>query len=267
MAFEAAGYFARIGMATPPPTAEGLAQLQRAQLQAIAFENIDPFLGQVPRLGLEDLAEKLIERRRGGYCFELNSLFGQALRATGFRATPVLARVRLGRPEGGARTHLAFVVEIEGESWLADAGFGGTTPPLPLRVEPGLEQPIGSELYRLRHEPDSDETVAEKQTAEGWYSLYGFDRMPVRPADVEAANVVCARWEQSPFPFHLMMSRVTPEGGFGLFDTRLTRRKAGVETVRTIESKAELGRALGEDLQVELAPGLLDAVAARLNLA
>ncbi len=266
MTFDIAGYFARIGIDPPPATAAGLARLQLAQLRAIAFENIDPFLGQVPRLGLQELAGKLIDRRRGGYCFELNGLFGRALQATGFRATPVLARVRLGRPEGGARTHLAFVVEIEGESWLADAGFGGTTPPLPLRLEPGLEQPAGDDLYRLRFEADCDETVAEKRTAEGWYTLYGFDRMPVRPADVEAANVVCARWEQSPFPFHLMMSRATPEGGFGLFDTRLTRRAAGAETTRQIGSKVELGRVLGEDMQVELAPGMLDAIAARLKL-
>jgi len=267
MAFDLGKYCGRVGIAAPAPTAEGLARLQRAQLQAITFENLDPFLGSVPKLDPPSLQSKLIDRRRGGYCFELNGLFGLALEVIGFRATPVLARVRLGQPAGGARTHLAFVVDIDGESWLADAGFGGTTPPVPLSLARGGEQKIGGERFRLRDEPESGETVVEKLMPEGWFSLYGFDRVPVRPADVEAANVVCAHWEKSPFPFHLMLSRHTAAGRLGLFDTKFTRTEQGEEISRTIAGRAELARILTEDFGLPLEPPTLDTIAARVALA
>lgn len=103
MPFDLAAYLARLGLAAPAATAAGLAGLQQAQLRAIAFENLDPLLGRLPDLAPDALMRKLVAGRRGGYCFELNGLFGAAL-----------ARVRNGAPEGGARTHLAWIVTIEG---------------------------------------------------------------------------------------------------------------------------------------------------------
>jgi N-hydroxyarylamine O-acetyltransferase len=87
MPFNKEQYLSRIGISQPPATAEGLVRLQSAQLQAIAFENIDPLLGVTPSLDTASIVRKLIHGRRGGYCFELNGLFGQALDALGFRYT------------------------------------------------------------------------------------------------------------------------------------------------------------------------------------
>lgn len=93
-------------------------------------------LGAVPDLSDAAVWEKLIEARRGGYCFELNKLFGHALVALGFDVQPILCRVRMGAPAGGPRTHRAFIVSIGGVDWLADAGFGGPGPAEPLAGVP-----------------------------------------------------------------------------------------------------------------------------------
>ena len=92
MAFDLATYLARIGLSDCAPTPTGLAALQRAQMETVAFENIDPFTGIVPELALDAVWTKLVLSARGGYCFELNALLGEALQAIGFDARPVLGR-------------------------------------------------------------------------------------------------------------------------------------------------------------------------------
>jgi N-hydroxyarylamine O-acetyltransferase len=265
MPFNKEQYLSRIGISQPPATTEGLVRLQLAQLQAIAFENIDPLLGVTPSLDTASIVRKLIFDRRGGYCFELNGLFGQALEALGFSYTPVLARVRMGQPEGGPRAHLFFLVETEDGAWLADAGFGGPGFPAPLRLETGMEQTMAGEAFRIRQDRLFDELVVEKHTADGWFALYGFDRASVRPCDLEAANVVCSSWSQSPFPFHLMMNRCTPRGRISLFDTNFTETQSGTSVTRVIETPAELGEIIRDDFGIDIGPAPLAAIAARLS--
>jgi N-hydroxyarylamine O-acetyltransferase len=265
MPFNKEQYLSRIGISQPPATVEGLARLQSAQLQGIAFENIDPLLGVTPCLETASIIQKLIFKQRGGYCFELNGLFGQALSAFGFHYTPILARVRMGQPEGGPRAHLCFLVETESGVWLADAGFGGPGFSMPLRLEAGLEQAMDGETFRLRQDSLSDELVVEKYTPDGWFALYGFDRASVRYCDLEAANVVCSSWNQSPFPFHLMMNRCTPGGRVSLFDTNLTEMQSGKSVTRIIETPAELGKIIRDDFGIEIGQAKLEAIAARLN--
>jgi N-hydroxyarylamine O-acetyltransferase len=265
MPFNKEQYLSRIGISQPEASAEGLARLQSAQLRAIAFENIDPLLGVTPSLDTASVVRKLIFERRGGYCFELNSLFGQALGALGFHYTPVLARVRMGQPEGGPRTHLCFLVEAEAGAWLADAGFGGPGFSVPLQLEIGLEQAVDGETFRIRQDSLFDERVVEKHTADGWFALYGFDRASVRFCDLEAGNVVCSNWSQSPFPFHLMMNRCTPGGRISIFDTNFTEMQSGLSETRIIETPAELGRIICDGFGIGIEPATLEAIAARLN--
>ncbi|WP_240348298.1 arylamine N-acetyltransferase [Methylomonas sp. EFPC1] len=161
MSFDFNAYLNRIGIAKPEATLAGLCQLQQAQLGAIAFENINPLLGLLPELETAALMEKIVANRRGGYCFELNGLFGQALDELGFAYQPIMARVRMGRNEGGPRLHLAFIVEAEGDSWLVDAGFGGPSHYRPLRLNTEQTQSQDHNQFRLRQEAESGETVLE----------------------------------------------------------------------------------------------------------
>lgn len=248
MAFATEPYLARLGLANTDiqPDIEGLARLQLAQMSAIPFENLAPFTGQVPSLEQEDLWRKLVLDRRGGYCLELNALFGQALNAFGFRALPVLGRVRMGRPEGGHRAHHAFVVTIGGAEYLADTGFGGPGPVQPVRLGSETPQVIRGETFRIRRDETCGEEVLERLNDGDWFSLYGFDRVPVRAADYEAANFVCARWGKSPFPQHLMMTIVTENGRNSLFNRDLKRIRDGRTEVQPLASLAAFETAMTE---------------------
>lgn len=224
MEFHLPAYLARIGLDRCTADGGGLAALQASQLAAMTFENVDPFLGIVPDLSKAALWRKLVEEHRGGYCFELNGLFGQALAAAGFASRPILARV-LSRMPDSARTHLAHLVTIEGQEWLSDVGFGGPGAHVPLRLDDGLRQEDGRTAYRLV-ECDG-EWLLEHEQAGKWAPLYQFDRGRVSPMDVEAANFVCAHWEMAPFRDNLMLSRQAPGRRVSLFNRVMKTETAG----------------------------------------
>lgn len=260
-----AGYLRRIGLDRCEPTMEGLRKLQSAQMRSIVFENIDPLLGKVPDVSLPAIFEKIVVSGRGGYCFELNTLFGAALSASGFEAARVLARVRNGAPRGGQRSHLAWIVRVDGEDWLADTGFGGAGASVPLRTASRREQEAPTGLYRFVEDAEAGELVLERKTPEGWHALFGFDRVPVRDADIEAANFVCARWEKAPFPSNLMMSLHRGDGRVSLLNTalRVESRDGIVKT--SLHSEEDLHAVLDSEFGLPAAAGLAPAIWRRIE--
>jgi N-hydroxyarylamine O-acetyltransferase len=259
-------YLERIGLEGCDATAGGLRALQAAQMRAITFENIDPLLGIVPDVSLAGVEDKLIARRRGGYCFELNTLFGAALSAFGFRAARVMARVRNGAPQGGQRSHLAWIVTLDGEEWLADTGFGGAGASVPLRIGARDVQAAPTGRYRFAEDEAAGELVLERETPEGWFSLYGFDRVPVRDADIEAANFVCARWEKAPFPANLMLSRHREDGRISLLNTALRVENRACVTKSVIGSLAQLHETLAGEFALPCDRDMVAAVWRRLEV-
>src|SRR3954470_17046164 len=120
-------YRRRIGFDGPlAPTRETLARLIERHAAAIPFENIDVLAGRVPRLDMASLQRKLVAGRRGGYCFEQNTLFLTALQQAGFAVNLREARVRTGVPSDveTARSHMTLCVTLEGAPWHADVGYG-----------------------------------------------------------------------------------------------------------------------------------------------
>jgi N-hydroxyarylamine O-acetyltransferase len=264
MSFDLDAYLQRIGLAEPcPPTAEGLRRLQRAQLRSIAFECIDPFLGKVPDLHPDALWEKLVLSARGGYCFELNSLFGQALAAQGFDASPIMCRVRTTLPEGGARSHLAWVVGIDGAEWLSDCGFGGPCPPEPVLIEHGTEQVLGQARYRIC--PLGREELLERESDGNWRPLYSFERVTVIQADLEAANFVSARWENAPFSNNLMLSIFRDEGRLTVLNSVVRSETDGGRQASNIASHEELAELLEGPFALKLAPETVTRIWRRLE--
>ncbi|WP_433341379.1 arylamine N-acetyltransferase family protein [Streptomyces sp. CA-253872] len=222
-AFDLPGYLDRVGIgatpSAPPPTLATLRTVQRAQLLAVPFENLDPVRGIVPALDLPALEDKLLRRRRGGYCFELNGLLSAALTALGFTVRPLAGRVVLGvGNEGWASrpaTHLALAVDTEEGTHLADAGFGalGALPePLPLRE--GAERAAHGRRHRVgRHE---DRWSLAALTPDGWETQYVLSTTPTPPVDREVANWYVATHPRSPFTRRLVANRTTPDAHHAL---------------------------------------------------
>lgn len=267
MAFDLDVYLARIGIGGEQLDAgpDLLAKLQFAQARTIPFENMDPLTGKVPDLTPSTLWRKLIEERRGGYCFEVNALFGTALSALGFQAMPIMARVRNGAPRGGPRSHMAFIVTMAEQTYLADCGFGGGAPLTPVRLDEPDAQTIFGETYRVRRDQQTGEEVLERRTSEGWYGLYGFERSPAFLPDFEAANFVCARWEQAPFSDNLMMARVTDEGRNTLFNRSLKIDRQGALETRRIETASAFEEAMTDLFKLPDQPSLFRSVWDRIK--
>ncbi len=187
MHFDAAEYCRRIGMEEPRKASEEtLRAMHRAQLFTIPFENFDIQLGRGIDVSPAAIYEKLVRHPRGGYCFELNGLFLQALLHFGFEARALLARVHVrGEPSG--RTHQLSLIEIEGREWIADVGFGASTPraPLPFEFDRITEQD-GARNRLIAAEPWG--IMLQQEGPEGWENLYSFDLMHVCRADIATGN-------------------------------------------------------------------------------
>lgn len=240
MEFDLKAYLERVGLAGISPGRDGLRQLQGAQMRAIAFENIAPLTGEVPDLAPDAIRRKLVAAGRGGYCFELNGLLGSAMEAAGYAPVAVMGRVRMGAASGGPRSHLAWVVPADGREWLVDAGFGGPGPNEPLEIVEGKVQEAAAVRFRLRHDPANGELVVEREAGDGWFPLYGFDRVPVTAPDIDAANFLCSRWDRSPFPANLMMNIVRPDGRASLFNAAARVEEAGGTREWLLASAEEL---------------------------
>ena len=189
-------YLERIGLTGRP----SIAQVHRAHLTSIPFENLDPHRGLPVSLEVEDLQRKLVSERRGGYCFEQNLLLKAALEALGAEVQMFLARMRLGSNPGVVRprSHLLLRVSENGASWHADVGFSrGILEPIPFG--PGATQEQSGWSFRVVK--DGSELVLQKLAGEEWEDVYGFLPQPVPLIDVETSN-----WWTSTHPCSLFVT-------------------------------------------------------------
>jgi N-hydroxyarylamine O-acetyltransferase len=182
-------YLARLSVETlPGPAAEALRDLHRAHVLAIPFENLDIMIGRGIDLSLPALQAKLLDRQRGGYCYEHNTLFAALLDRAAFEVTRLACRVRVGASFVRPRTHMALLVRAEGRQWLADVGFGGDglLEPIPLEHEHTSRQ--GPWTFRVVREEGPWNWVVQSLRPEGWLDLYGFTLEPQHPIDYVMAN-------------------------------------------------------------------------------
>ena len=242
-------YFERIGYQGPhEPTLDVLHAICAAHVKSIPFENLDVLLNRGIDLSPEAVEDKLIHRRRGGYCFEQNTLLLRVLLALGFHARPISARVRLMRPRDFTppRTHVFLRVEIGGASYLADVGVGGLSPTCALRLIEDQEQPTPHELRRLvRHE---GRWFHQALLGEEWNDVCEFTLEEMPEIDREVANWFTSTHPASHFRSRLMVARALDAGGrVTLLNRELTLRKPGPEVLtQALATDGELLHALAQ---------------------
>jgi arylamine N-acetyltransferase len=224
-------YFDRIGYGgAAAANLEVLQALVSAHTQAIPFENLDPVMGvPVDDLSPGALARKLVQRGRGGYCYEHNGLMGYALTALGFRVRRLAGRVVWMRPsEAGSppQTHTLLAVTFPGShgSYLVDVGFGGQTPTSPLRIETGSVQQTTHEPYRL--EDRGDGLVLQAQVRGEWQPLYEFSTRTAPGIDLDVGSWYVSTHPSSHFVTGLTAARVTHDARLNLAGRNLAIHRA-----------------------------------------
>lgn len=217
-------YLSRIdGPPAREPGLELLGALQRAHLLTVPFENLDIHLGQPIQLDVTGFSEKIIERRRGGFCYELNGLFAWLLEALGFKVELVAARgIDHDGELGPPFDHMALLVEL-GRTWLVDVGFGAP-PPQPIPLERG-EHDSGGDRYRLTRQQDA--WLLAKWTEDAWDPHFTFT---TEPQVLDAFAGAC-RYHQtspaSPFTTKPVCSLALPDGRITLSGSRFIETRAG----------------------------------------
>ena len=247
-------YFARIGLGAPAsadlPT---LREVHRLHTAAIPFENLSPFLGEPVKLDIASLEEKLVARRRGGWCFEQNLFLTHVLREIGYEVKTLAARVRWNVPPNvtTARSHMVLLVTVEGERFIADVGFGGLTLTAPLHLQEGLEQATPHEPHRLMLE--GDKYTLEAKIGGEWQVLYVFDLHEQLQADYEVSNWYLANFPQSQFVTGILAARAGADARHALRNTRYAIHHRGGETERRhLGSVEELKAVLSGPMQIPL---------------
>ena len=244
-------YLERIGYSGPiVPNADNLRAIHRAHLLAVPFENLDISLGRKIVCDEGAFLHKIVEQKRGGFCYQMNVAFAALLRGLGFRVTLLSARVNRedGSP-GPEFDHLALRVDLE-EPWLADVGFGDSFVE-PLRLQAGIEQPQGSRKFRLVYHHDA--LFLERDESDGaWRGQYNFT---LQPRSLEDFAPMCHYHQtspESPFTRKRVCTRATPHGRITLADGKLVVTRNGKKTELPIESEDEWKAALKKHFKITL---------------
>lgn len=213
-------YLHRIGFeGTARPDVETLIALHRQHLLNIPYENIDIQLGRRCNLDVARSYRKLVEQGRGGWCYEMNGLFGWALREVGFDVTRVNGGVlRAERGDEALGNHVVLLVRLD-ETWIADVGFGdGLIEPVPLR-EAAVEQ----RGFRYRLERIGDNYWRFHNHEYGGAATFDFTTNPADEALFASRCDSLQASPDSPFVMNLVCQRFV-EGGYEIQRGRVAKR-------------------------------------------
>jgi N-hydroxyarylamine O-acetyltransferase len=236
------------------PTLETLRQLQRSHLLTVPFENLSIHAHEPIILEDEALFTKIVEKRRGGFCYEANGLFAALLRALGFHVAMLSAEVANAAGEfGPSFDHMTLLVSLD-QRWLVDVGFGDSFLEPLLLDEPG-EQLQGHRAYRIVSDGKVF-TLLQREEQEEWTAQYRFTLQSYSYADYAE---MC-RYHQTSPQSHLtqarLCSRATEEGRITLSGMRLitTSKNSGQQTrqERTLTNEAEYAAILRDHFGVVL---------------
>ncbi|NTV02950.1 MAG: arylamine N-acetyltransferase [Chlorobiaceae bacterium] len=203
--FDLRSYLLRIGFAgTPSADLATLRGMMRRQLFSVPFENLEVQEGRVVSLVPEEIFSKIVGRRRGGYCYEVNGIFAMALDAIGIPYRFVAARP-MTYPVRRPKTHMAIVAEVDGGQWLCDLGFGSYGIREPVNLD-WLDREIRQDydIFRLGRAPEGD-YLLQSFIDGAWKNLYEFNLQPQEWVDFEPANFMNSTHPDSIFVRNLMV--------------------------------------------------------------
>ena len=248
-------YLARIGFrGSVEPDLASLARLHAAHVDAIPFEGIDPLLGRPVNLDLASVQAKLVDSRRGGYCFEQNTLFKAALDALGFKVTGLSGRVRWMSPPDsppGPREHMMLAVDLPEGRYLADVGFRRVRARLSAAIQARCRTAnrnghvsAGRSGRRIFDSP-------RNSRAAGGRCICSTSSREI-PSDYQLGNWYTSTHPSMPFLNVLIMERLSADRRYKLVNRRfaIEARDGEVAAERELGSAEELRQVLDETFGV-----------------
>ena len=251
MNFDTAAYLNRINYSGPfDPSAETLRQLQLAHLLSVPFENLSIHSGEPMLLNDDALFNKIVVRRRGGFCYELNGLFAALLRALDFNVQMLSASVANAQGDWGPEfDHMTLVVTLK-ERWLVDVGFGDSFIE-PLLLDSREAQVQGSRAYRI--EDNGDQLIlSQRDQSDDWKPQYRFNLQPHVYSDYAEMCLYHQTSPQSHFPQRRICSLLTSDGRITLSQDRLITTLGSIKQERELRDKAEVAKVLREQFDIVL---------------
>lgn len=239
-------YFERIGYCQAVDTnLETMSGLQWAHITHIPYENLDILAGIPLSLKVENLFQKIIVRKRGGFCFELQGLYKELLESIGFRMVQYSARFMDEPGIVQMRRHRVLVVQIGNRRYLTDVGIRSESPRMPIELVYDTLQSDGVCEYRFQRDDFYGWVLCQKKYEKSWKPLYGFTEEPQIDDDFIMPCFYCEKYPDSTFNKFMKISIFSGESNFTLVDGIFQEyRNAKVQYRKKLTSQSETSNIL-----------------------
>ncbi|MFM8552046.1 MAG: arylamine N-acetyltransferase family protein [Nitrospiraceae bacterium] len=251
---DVAAYAARLGYCGSLDVSLAcLRGLHEAHALTVPFENLDVHLRRPISLEPAALFHKIVQQRRGGYCYELNGLFAVVLEQLGFTVHRLLARVLYGAAQARPRSHEVLLVEVGSDRWIADVGFGGNGLIAPFPLHAGHEERQYQDHFRLvgRESRHGISYGLQFETSDAWHDLYEFTLERYGPEDYILANYYHSHAPESLFVRHVICTKPTTEGRVMLLDRKFKIRTGEATSHSKVDRPDELRTLLKAHFGIE----------------
>ncbi|MEO8133329.1 MAG: arylamine N-acetyltransferase [Betaproteobacteria bacterium] len=247
-------YLERIQWGGPvAPTFATLAALLRAHMTRIPFENLDVLLGRPVRLDLDSLQQKLIDSRRGGYCFEHATLFAAVLVRFGFAIRTHSARVTVTAPRTEMpRTHMLLTVALPEGIFIADPGFGGLAPIMPVPLVERADAAAEDESATHWMVKSDDHWILRTRTPDKLVDCWATMLEEDYPVDFTMANHYVSTHPSSSFANRMLLRAITGEGSVSVMNRDVTVRRGEVSETTKLADRAALRAVLAKHFGFDL---------------
>ena len=247
-------YLNRLQVDAPEQTDfEYLDNLIYIHQQKVVFENMDSYEFHKPvSLEIPAVFEKVVTNHRGGYCFELNTLFTQLLKDLGYHAYGCMGRIVRNKTEVPPVLHRVNVVELDGKKYFYDVGFGGPMPAGLLLIEDGFSRTMHGETYHMKKTDEYWWTVSRTTSSGEIENVLQFYPMPQHNVTFIPNNEYCGCCPDSIFTQIPFLNRRTADGSIGVMGNTLTIIENGTVTKTEIHDKHELYEIMEKYFELKL---------------
>ena len=244
-------YLGSISVMQPELSITFIKELQNCHLDTFPFSNLGVLLHEDLSLESQRLFDRVVTRKRGGYCFEQNKIFFEVLKSLGFQCDIVLARVLHNRDIDVPRTHRITKIALADKNYIIDVGFGPLCPREPLLLDSDAPQDQGDAVYRIV-QPDRGRYLLQKMEVDGWFTLYSFDKGNYTEADCLCGHHYSSTYPDAVFVNNLVVSRKSYNDVRFLINGEFQRTRSGETTITGISSKEDLAMILIGEFGISL---------------